>query len=313
MFKVLTCLAVDHDWRLVLVAAVICLVSAVTALRLYALAAAADGRVRLAWVMFGGGVAGSGIWATHFIAMLAYQPGFATGYEPAGTLLSWALAVATTGLGLGLAAGATGPLRLVAGGTVLGLGISIMHYVGMAAYRIQGVLLWDRAYVVASVLLGALLAAAAMAAAGRAARQHEQMLGAGLLTLAICSMHFTGMGAATVELDSSIALSDRVLDRNVMAIAVTTLAAVLALAAIGIVALEAAMRRSSLVRLQCAIEAIQQPLAIYDADDRLAVWNQPYAELSRANGVGALAVGAGFRDGLERGLASACTPTCAST
>jgi len=311
VLKVLTCVVVDHDWRLVLVAAVVCLVAAVTALRLYALAAAAGGRVRLAWTAFGGGVAGSGIWATHFIAMLAYQPAFSTGYELIGTLLSWGLAVATTALGLGLAAGAARWPRLAAGGMILGLGISIMHYVGMAAYRIQGVLIWDLRYVAASVLVGVLLAAAAMAAAGRAARPRDQMLGAGLLTLAICSLHFTGMGAVTLAPDLTVPVADELLDRNVMAVAVTALAAVLAFAAIGVVVLEAVMRRSSLLRLQGAIDAIQQPLAIFDAEDRLASWNRPYAELCSVAGFGELAVGVPFRESLERGLAAGSFPAAA--
>ena len=308
MLKVLSCVAIDHDWRLVLVAAVVCLVSAVTAFRFYALAAATSGRVRLAWTVFGGGVAGSGIWATHFIAMLAYQPGFTTGYALGGTLLSWVLAAATTGLGLGVAAGATKWPRLAAGGAVLGLGISVMHYAGMAAYRIQGLLLWDGAYVAASVTVGVLLAAAAMAAAGRAARARDQMLGAGLLTLAICGMHFTGMGAATLAPDRAMTVANQLLDRQVMVVAVSALAVMLALAAVGAVALEAAMRRSSLVRMQCAIDAIQQPLAIFDNEDRYAIWNRPYAELARAEGLAELTAGVTFRDGLERALAAGSFP-----
>src|SRR5262249_36984056 len=99
VLKILTCVMVDHDWRLVVAPAAVCLIATLTAFRLYALAAANKGALRFAWIVFGGLAAGCGIWITHFIAMLAYQPRFATGYELSGTLLSLALAVVVTAAG----------------------------------------------------------------------------------------------------------------------------------------------------------------------------------------------------------------------
>jgi NO-binding membrane sensor protein with MHYT domain len=88
VWKILTCLTTQHDWRLVLVAALVCLTASLTSFRLYGRVAGASGGARLAWLAFTGFTAGAGTWATHFIAMLAYHPLFRTGYLPFGTAAS---------------------------------------------------------------------------------------------------------------------------------------------------------------------------------------------------------------------------------
>ena len=301
MLKVLSCVLVDHDWRLVLVAAVVCVIASVTAFRLYALAARSQGGQKLAWIAFSGVTAGCGIWATHFIAMLAYRPRLATGYEPAGTILSLVLAIAGTSLGFGVAAARNRLSNLALGGALLGAGISTMHYVGMAAFRIQGTLSWDLNYTVASIVVGILMAAAAVAFAGHAARLREQVLGAGLFTLAICSMHFTGMSAVTILPDPTVSVPNQVIDRGVMAAAVVSLVAVIALTAVATVVIESYLRRVSLDRLRIALDVIPYPLAVFDVDDRLVLWNARYADLNRD--VGAyMAPGASFETLLRAGL-----------
>ena len=53
MFRVLTCLTVEHDWRLVAVAAVICLFASLTAVNLFNRARATAGRARALWIARG--------------------------------------------------------------------------------------------------------------------------------------------------------------------------------------------------------------------------------------------------------------------
>ena len=88
MFRVLTCIAVQHDLRLVLIAGLICVVASFTTFRLYANARRRAAEERLPWLAFTALAAGCGVWATHFIAMLAYAPQIRSGYELAGTVLS---------------------------------------------------------------------------------------------------------------------------------------------------------------------------------------------------------------------------------
>ena len=94
MFRVLTCLTTEHDWRLVIVAGVICLLASLVAVNLFHNARATAHTARVSWIIAAGIATGSGIWATHFIAMLAYDPGVATGYSFGLTTLSFIAAIA---------------------------------------------------------------------------------------------------------------------------------------------------------------------------------------------------------------------------
>ena len=102
MLRVLACVANNHDIRLVLLAVTICAASSFISFHAYSYAMRGHGPGRAAWVFVTGVCTGAGIWATHFVAMLAYDPGYATDYDPALTIASLliATAVATGGFGI---------------------------------------------------------------------------------------------------------------------------------------------------------------------------------------------------------------------
>src|SRR5262245_57080235 len=103
MFRVLSCLAVEHDWRLVVLAGLVCLLASTVAISLFRRATATNGMVRAAWLLLAGIATGAGIWATHFIAMPAYEPGVPVAYGIGLTALSLLLAAVVTGAGLSVA------------------------------------------------------------------------------------------------------------------------------------------------------------------------------------------------------------------
>ena len=88
MFRVLTCLAVEHDWRLVALADLVCFVASIVAISIFHRAIASRTQACLIWIAIAGGAIGYGIWATHFIAMLAYDPGVPIGFGSGLTALS---------------------------------------------------------------------------------------------------------------------------------------------------------------------------------------------------------------------------------
>src|SRR6266852_999399 len=104
MFRVLTCLTDEHDWRLIILAGVVCFVASLVAIHIFHRAEASQARTRLIWIAIAGGAIGYGIWATHFIAMMAYDPGVAIGYGAILTALSLAAAMVLTSSGFGVAA-----------------------------------------------------------------------------------------------------------------------------------------------------------------------------------------------------------------
>ena len=152
MFAVLTCIAVQHDLRLVALAALICVVASSTAFGFHGRGVKAAGALRWAWLGLTGMVAGSGVWATHFVAMLAYQPSLQIGYELTETAISLAVAVVGMGLGFALAA-RPGRVAGLFGGAMTGFSVAAMHFTGIAAIRTQAHITWDMAYVVASMII----------------------------------------------------------------------------------------------------------------------------------------------------------------
>ena len=101
MLHVLGCITEQHDIRLVLLAAVLCLFACVTAMSMIARGRAVTGRARTAWLMAAGVVAGCGIWGLHFVAMLAYRPGLPVAYDATLTGLSIVIAASLCAVGFG--------------------------------------------------------------------------------------------------------------------------------------------------------------------------------------------------------------------
>src|SRR5580700_5448239 len=121
MLRILfTCITEQHDLRLVGLAAVVCLFACFTAANLFVHALEAAGRRRLGWTAGSATVFGCGVWATHFIAELAYRPGIAIGYDIGLTLLSFVIAIAATWLGMSVALRYRAP---VLGGAIIGMAV----------------------------------------------------------------------------------------------------------------------------------------------------------------------------------------------
>src|SRR5213080_204164 len=102
MFRIFNCLVTEHDLRLVVIAGLICFLASFTAINLFGRARGLSGRARVNWIVAAGAATGCGIWATHFIAMLSYDPGIATAYEIGLTALSLVAAVTVTSAGIGV-------------------------------------------------------------------------------------------------------------------------------------------------------------------------------------------------------------------
>jgi signal transduction histidine kinase/DNA-binding NarL/FixJ family response regulator len=277
VFKVLMCVYGRHEWWLVLLAAAVCVTAAFTTFRTFGLAMASTRMSRRLWVGVAGFVAGAGIWSTHFVAVLAYEPHLKTGYETGMTIGSLAIAVATCVGGFALAARARRVRLRAVAGAVVGVGIGLMHFTGMSAFQTQGRILWDMGDVIASLLIGASGGALAVSLAGRAASVRAQLIGAGVLTLAICGMHFTAMTAVTIVPDARAPVPASLMSHAAMAICVAVIFAGIVLAAAGAQWVQTANRKSALSRLRSAIDAMPDALAFFDGEDRLVAWNTAFA------------------------------------
>src|SRR3546814_410725 len=149
---------------------------------------------RTLWLSAAAIAMGCGVWATHFIAMLAYRTPMLVGYDVPLTVLSALIAVCLSGVGLWLVLRGW---RLL-GGVICGAMIGAMHYTGMAGFEGPFWIEWDSGYVAASLAIGVALSSLAFFVLPRAGTLQGRALVVTLFTLAICGMHFTGMTAATL-------------------------------------------------------------------------------------------------------------------
>lgn len=243
MLKVVGCFAGAHDLRLVVLAALICSLASFTAVQLLGRARASKKRGRVLWIVVTATACGFGIWATHFIAMLAFDPGVPSGYDLSETVLSLVLAMVLTGLGFAVAVRSRLTFDAALGGAVVGGGIATMHYTGMAAFRIGGHIVWDAGLAAASILIGAVFGAAALVVALRRSSLAAQLGAACLLVAAICGHHFTAMGAATIVPDPTVAVTPSAVPTSWLAVAVAVASVAVLLFAVAALALDARDRR----------------------------------------------------------------------
>ncbi|QPF84976.1 EAL domain-containing protein [Bradyrhizobium genosp. L] len=308
MFRILTCISGEHDWRLVLLAGLVCFVASVAAVNIFHRATAVQARTRLIWIAIAGAAIGYGIWATHFIAMLAYEPGVPTGYGIMLTGLSLAAAMTLTSAGLGFAAGEAGRWRAPVGGAVIGAGIASMHYLGMWALEVPGRVAWSIDLVCISIVLGMLFGYAALAVAVRYQDRWRSALAALLLTVAIVSHHFTAMGAVQIVPDPLLAPDALSLSPGFLSVVIAGVAlSVLGMSLVGVLAdrrlalrtlrFEEIISQLSLarqqveasqnelqqqkLRLDTAINHMGEGLCMFDAEKRLVVCNDRYARMYR--------------------------------
>jgi PAS domain S-box-containing protein len=278
MFRVLTCLTTEHDWRLVVVAGVVCFIASLCAVSLFHRARRSQGRGRAIWIGIAGVAAGFGIWATHFIAMLAYDPGIGIAYEVSLTALSLAVAVVITSSGLAIAVYSSARWRAPVGGGIVGAGVAAMHYLGMWALELPGRVTWSTDLVLASIVLGLIFGMFALTVAERRDTLFGTFLAALLLTLAIILHHFTAMGAVEIAPDPT-----RVI--NAFSVAPLSLAlgiAMAALAVLGMSIVAAVMDRYLRERFQqvgIALNNMSQGLCMYDSSERLIIFNERYIEM----------------------------------
>ncbi|WP_300035324.1 EAL domain-containing protein [uncultured Roseobacter sp.] len=250
LYRIIECLTQEHDYFLVAAAALVCVVGSCLSVLIARRLIFATERRKYIQLGLGSLISGATIWSTHFIAMLAYEPGFEHGYEPVLTGVSLAVGV------LGVLATNTflafGKHRwvFVIAGAGFGLTVSAMHYVGMAAFLLPGQINWNVTSVAASIILGTTLGAAAYHRIVYPVTRYCWMGGAFLMVLAICSMHFTGMSAITLELSPFIIVPEQVLPDGLLGLLVSAVTVIILVVGFASISLEVNLEREAIEQLE---------------------------------------------------------------
>jgi len=226
MLTVLDCIFFEHNVVLVVLAAFVCLCSSAVTLRLLRRAVRSRGAQRFGWQFLAAVAGGGGVWTTHFIAMLAFEPKAHVSFDPVLTLLSLVIAIGGLFASFLLSGLYTNKVFAVTGGALAGLSFAAMHYTGMFAYRVVGLIEWQFEYVLASVLLSSFCAAIAVSLIWRTfLGTRLYWTAVGMMVTGIVSLHFTGMTAfrVTPMLQSFQEVDNQAIIALALAIAVVAL------------------------------------------------------------------------------------------
>ena len=222
----------QYDNWLVLLSIAIAWLASYAAL---SLAGRARGDGHRYWLASGALVMSLGIWSMHFIGMLAFKLPISVGYDPWLTLISGLLAVLASMLALKVVSvSKPGWKRFGFGGLVMGSGVAMMHYTGMAAMRMQPAIHYTPPAFTASLLIAMLAATIALLLVFDVSQARQRrsiprkLMAASVMAAGISGMHYTGMHAAQLAPDARCIEAAGGLGSDVLA-AVITLGVVLVL------------------------------------------------------------------------------------
>jgi NO-binding membrane sensor protein with MHYT domain len=158
----------------------------------------ADGSFSTANTLTAGlALGGIGVWAMHFVGMLALKLDLASSYAMVETGVSLIAAILAASLALGYVARAPERVgRMVMAGALLGMSVVVMHYLGMYGMKIGGYIQWNYAIVAASIAIAIVAATAALWLAFHTPALLKRLGAALVMAVAVCAMHYTGMAAA---------------------------------------------------------------------------------------------------------------------
>jgi two-component system sensor histidine kinase/response regulator len=193
----------SYDYFLVCLSVLIAMCASYVALDLAGRTAAASGRARAIWLVAGAAGMGLGIWSMHYVGMLAFHLPVPVLYDLPTVAVSLLAAIFASGVALFVVSRKS--LRVMgalAGSVVMGGGIAAMHYIGMAAMRVEAMCTWNYTIVGLSVGVAIVVSLVALWLAFRFRSEVREIAplkiaSAGVMGVAVAAMHYTGMAAAS--------------------------------------------------------------------------------------------------------------------
>ncbi len=193
----------SFDYRLVALSVLISMLASYAALDLTGRVSASQGQRRFTWLTGGAAAMGIGIWAMHYIGMLAYSLPVAVLYDWPTVLWSLLAAVLASAVALFVVSRKQmGPLSIASGALLMGSGIAAMHYIGMEAMRLPAMCHYSLGLVFLSIVLAVVISLVALwltfhLRAETKSMGWRKLTSTFVMGAAIPVMHYTGMAAVT--------------------------------------------------------------------------------------------------------------------
>lgn len=230
-----------EPWLVLLSVAVACAAGFIALLIVDRMLAAKSDSGRRSWHIAGAFAMGWGIWGMHFSGMLAYSVPIDMAYDAKLTLASMIPAILGSAATLYFVARPEMRWsRLNVAALAMALGIGTMHYTGMEAMRLEGLLHYDFAYFVLSIVVAHLLAMIAIQVRFSLRRfnaftsRRLNAIAGPIMGLAVVSMHYTAMGAAEIHSVPGMAVDGWMFPETGMAVTIAGVTA--AILAMGVLA-----------------------------------------------------------------------------
>ncbi len=254
------------------------------------------------WQVASAATLGGSIWSMHFMAMLALKISLPLTYAPGPTLLSLLIAIGVVGCGLQIVRAKASAVRICLAGIVVGLGVSAMHYVGMAGLRFPGSLAYAPGLWSLSLLIGIAAAIIALWLSSTARETWQRGAAAVVMGAAICGMHYSAMASAVFQLDPLARVAPGLPSGPmVLAVALTTftlISCALIFVAVDRRLLASAKREAEVLRrsngqlaqanaelalsrqqFTAVLNNMTQGVCFFDGAQRLLISNRRYAEI----------------------------------
>ncbi|MCW2389223.1 PAS domain S-box-containing protein [Sphingobium sp. B11D3B] len=203
MFQVIECIWTEHDHLVIGVAAGIWIIGSLAFFLALERAQECQQQRRAVWLLIEAIAGGLGVWATHFVAMLAYRGRLPIGYASAPTIISAAIAVAGCWIAL-MVLGTFSLSRCVVAGMTLTAAVGVVHFTGMAGIQVQANIQYDWTTVGVSAAVAMALFTLAFFAFSRMPRFWHILGAATASIVGVCALHFTGMSATTLIFDPTL-------------------------------------------------------------------------------------------------------------
>jgi len=270
----------SYDYRLVALSVFISILAGYAALDLAERIDSANGWMRPTWLYAGATAMGIGVWAMHYVGMVAFQLPVSVQYDWPTVLLSLFTAIFAAGLALFLVSRPTMGLRVTAAGSLfMGAGIAGMHYIGMEAMRFPAMCVYSPGVVVLSVVLAIVISFVALQLAF--ARKSElghwgwrKVLSGLILGLAIPAMHYVGVAAVTIVPDATLnAGLQHAYSITPFSLAVISIATLVILSHVCIIssvnrrfALQGKLLAQSEMRLRTTFDKLTEGIVVFDME-----------------------------------------------
>jgi PAS domain S-box-containing protein len=193
-------ISATYNYWLVALSFAVAILTSYAAVDLAARVTANRGFARGAWLTGGACAMGSGIWCMHYIGMLAFRLPVPVSYHIPTVALSLLAAILASFTALYVVSREhMTRVHTWMGSLVMGTGIATMHYIGMAAMRLDAMHQYDRALCVVSVVLAVVISFVGLTLIFFLRDENHgpgfKLMIAVILGLAIPVMHYTGMAA----------------------------------------------------------------------------------------------------------------------